>query len=300
MRSTQELREEIFRRAEHKKRAKRALYRRMGTLCLLLCLCTGVMVWGMLGQTAPEAGSSHSVTESSHGELLLPSESIQSGNTVSIDQAGQDQQTSAPMEAPEENFSAEESASAGESVSDEEIVPPEESAPSEESDAAEGYDPEWESPSEDEFVEGLPTVLLLQVSESGLDGEEGITCTVLGLLNQSSDINAGSDLRVDLPSALKLYGGESILATGTWEDGVFVIDGGDYLLFCDEAEEDGDLPADEGDPPCEDPGLLPPESSSVLIELLAEAGKFPVKDTSTRAALELFCALEQLYDEYGG
>jgi hypothetical protein len=288
MRSTQELREEIFRRAEHKKRAKRALYRRMGTLCLLLCLCTGVMVWGMLGQTAPEAGSSHSVTESSHGELLLPSESLQSGNTVSIDQAGQDQQTSAPMEYPEENLSAEESASAGESVSEEEIVPPED----------EPDDPE--NPSEEGL---LPTVVLLAVPAGIQEGMTNPLCTVQGVLTQgTSEFDAGDTLQLVLSTDLMLYGGESILAVGEWQNGVFVVEEGDWMLFCDEMEDEDssvlepDWEDPEFDPPTDE--IEPPASEDVsrLDALLMMAGKYkPEHFSSTEDGKDLFEALKALY-----
>lgn len=294
MRSTQELREEIFRRAEHKKRATRALYRRMGTLCLLLCLCAGVTVWGMLGQTAPEQSlsteSTVSLQQTLQGDPSLPHEEENSAEGNSAAQEDPSETVSNPgMEVvvPDESFSGD-------------AFLPEESAP-EEAPPVSSDDPE--NPNEEGL---LPTVMLLNVNEYPYDSVM-FYYTVQGMLTETETVLApGDTVEVEFPDKVILYGCDSVLAAGEWKDGVFVIEGGDYLLFRDEMEdedssfEDPDLNFPEFDPPCEDPGLLPPESSSVLTELLAEAGKFPVKDTSTRAALELFCALEQLYDEYGG
>jgi hypothetical protein len=295
MRSTQELREEIIRRAEHKKRAKRALYRRMGTLCLLLCLCTGVMAWGMLGQTAPESSrpteSTVSLQQTLQGDPSLPHEEENSAEGNSAAQEDSSETVSNPgMEVvvPDESFSGE-------------AFLPEESAP-EEAPPVSSDDPE--NPNEEGL---LPTVVLLAVPADTTDGLWNSAYIVQDVLTQgTSEFDAGDTLQVALSTDLTLYGGESILAVGEWQNGVFLVEKGDWMLFRDEMEDEEssvlgpDWEDPEFDPPCEDPGLLPPESSSVLTELLAEAGKFPVKDTSTRAALELFCALEQLYDEYGG
>ena len=282
MRSTQELREEIFRRAEHKKRATRALYRRMGTLCLLLCLCAGVTVWGMLGQTAPE-------------------QSLSTESTVSLQQTLQGD----PSLPHEEEYSAEENSAEENSVRPEE---PSETV----------YDPYMdevvsdESPPEDELLPEenlpeaappeeapLPTVMLLNGNIGPYDSVM-FYYTMQGMLTEEETVLApGDTVEVEFPDKVILYGCDSVLAAGEWKDGVFVVtDAFDCLLFADPAAEedypDGDdeteLPSD-GNDSWGDEGF---DISSKLYTLLERIGEDSIRPDKTGE--ELLDALRVLYE----
>ena len=290
MRSTQELREEIFRRAEHKKRATRALYRRMGTLCLLLCLCAGVTVWGMLGQTAPESSrpteSTVSLQQTLQGDPSLPHEEENSaeGNSAAPEDPS-DTVSNPGMEVvvPEESFSGD-------------AFLPEESAP-EEAPPVSSDDPE--NPNEEGL---LPTVILLNVNEYPYDSVM-FYYTVQGMLTETETVLApGDTVEVEFPDKVILYGCDSILAAGEWKDGVFVVEKGDWILFRDEMEDEDssvlepDWENPEFDPPTDE--IEPPASDDVsrLDALLMMAGKYkPEQFSSTEDGKDLFVALRALY-----
>ena len=290
MRSTQELREEIFRRAEHKKRATRALYRRMGTLCLLLCLCAGVTVWGMLGQTAPESSrpteSTVSLQQTLQGDPSLPHEEENSaeGNSAAPEDPS-DTVSNPGMEVvvPEESFSGD-------------AFLPEESAP-EEAPPVSSDDPE--NPNEEGL---LPTVILLNVNEYPYDSVM-FYYTVQGMLTETETVLApGDTVEVEFPDKVILYGCDSILAAGEWKDGVFVVEKGDWILFRDEMEDEDssvlepDWENPEFDPPTDE--IEPPASDDVsrLDALLMMAGKYkPEQFSSTEDGKDLFEALRALY-----
>ena len=107
---------------------------------------------------------------------------------------------------------------------------------------------------------------------------------------------------MDLSTDLKLYGGESILAVGEWQNGVFVVEEGDWMLFCDEMEDEDssvlepDWEDPEFDPPTDE--IEPPASEDVsrLDALLMMAGKYkPEHFSSTEDGKDLFEALKALY-----
>ena len=290
MRSTQELREEIFRRAEHKKRATRALYRRMGTLCLLLCLCAGVTVWGMLGQTAPEQSLSTESTVSLQQTLQrdpsLPHEEENSAEGNSAAQEDPSETVSNPgMEVvvPDESFSGD-------------AFLPEESAP-EEAPPVSSDDPE--NPNEEGL---LPTVILLNVNEYPYDSVM-FYYTMQGMLTETETVLApGDTVEVEFPDKVILYGCDSVLAVGEWQNGVFVVEEGDWMLFRDEMEDEEssvlgpDWEDPEFDPPAD--GIEPPSSDDVsrLDALLMMAGKYkPEQFSSTEDGKDLFEALKALY-----
>lgn len=305
MRSTQELREEIFRRAEHKKRATRALYRRMGTLCLLLCLCAGVTVWGMLGQTAPE-------------------QSLSTESTVSLQQTLQGDPSLPHMDVFSEVECSAEEEEPSETVSDpgmeDEFLPeeePSEEEPSDESLADEPeYHPEGDSDSSEPEEEGdapevtpLPTVVLLSLP-AHTEPQIRFLCTVQGVLTrEDKEFCPGDTLEVQMPGHTMASAAEGLLAMGEWQGDVFVIrDYGD-CYFLKGATGGVDSVAPEGpssetpppplEPDCGISGECPSDSDESFSELdlmIFNAGlSVPSERLSVEEGEKLFEALKALY-----
>ena len=290
MRSTEELRREIFRRAEHKRMATRRLYRRMGTLCLLLCLCGAATLWGMLGPLHREEGKKEPVSfvsrEESH-TVEHPGGNVQDDLTPPSEQQSEEQESSPVTGEMSENFDA--SQPSAEEPDEELSQESPADLPEEEGDAPEATP--------------LPTVVLLAVPSATQGDITNPLCTVQGVLTQETPkFDAGDTLQVDLSTDLKLYGGESILAVGEWQNGVFVVEEGDWMLFCDETQDEDssvlepDWEDPEFDPPTDE--IEPPASDDVsrLDALLMMAGKYkPEQFSSTEDGKDLFEALKALY-----
>lgn len=297
MRSTQELRREIFRRAEQKRMATRRLYRRMGTLCVMLCLCTGVMVWGMLGQTAPEENTSFSRQEESHSvlegddSLILAPEDARPGGVLSGESAlPPETQESNPMA----DFEEEESVSHGLDT-----IPSEESD-TEPPEAPPGVsDEEPDSPSGEE----LPTIVLLKLPTQA-EANGNLLCTVQGILStEGKEPAPGEMLEVKMPAFQDLPDYRGILAAGEWQGSVFVIDHLQDCFFLREQEHDSESSPDSGEetPDCEIDEDPPPPSSdegeSEIFEILVSQTGLPVSGRFlfVEEGEALFEALKDLY-----
>ncbi len=279
MRNTLQVRDEVFRRAEHKRIQKRRMYRRMGSLCVMLCLCGSLLVWGMMGSLqsdtpSEKSGSSlNGILEGESTESSVSSVPLESIQEASAEQGDADSQAQESLPYEEDYVISEEP----------DAEPP-------------GDAPEYsgeEGTTDSDEKDDLPTVVLLAVNASTSDGLT--TYTLQGVLTQGAhDFDAGDSLPVDLPASVKLYGGESILAVGEWQDGIFVVERHDYLLFGKNEEMGGDSSSDA---PPEDEDVSEPENVSRLRDLLAMAGTFvPESLQPSVIGEELFEALKVLYN----
>ncbi len=306
MRSTEELRREIFRRAERKRMATRRLYRRMGTLGLLLCLCGAATLWGMLGPLHREEGKKEPVSfvsrEESH-TVEHPGGNVQDDLTPPSEQQSEEQESSPVTGEMSEDFDASQPSAE---------EPNEELSQESPADLPE-YHPEGDSDSSEPEEEGdapqetpLPTVVLLSLP-AHTEPQIRFLCTVQGVLTrEDKEFCPGDTLEVQMPGNTMASASEGLLAMGEWQGDVFVIRDYDDCYFLKGAMGDegpGDSSAEgpgapagpDWDMPDQDP-TAPEDSLSGFDLMIFNAGlSVPNERLSVEEGEKLFEALKALY-----